>query len=281
MHDHPPTLSFLVNHYRTPAALQMCLDQIIDRIKTLDYEIIVTDSGTEKETAEFMKRDYPDVLFLSEPKDIGFARSVNRAIRKARGTFLFIINADILIGGEENVLKIMHYYEAHHNVGLIGPKLLNTDGSIQQSFFREYTLGAILAKRTIFGKTRWGKKALGMLEYDRQRPKTPFEVEWVMGSALFIKKDMLEKMGGGLDERYFMYFEDSDWCKRIRNAGLKVVYYPHAVMTHGHKRESHGGHGMLDIFINWLTRVHIASYCKFVWKWDVEYPIKTLFSRQR
>ena len=270
-------LSIIINHYRTPEVLKMCLDSVIKNVKDVSYEIIVTDSGTQDITVELLKK-YPEVIFLEERRDIGFSKSVNKGVKEASGEFMFVINADILIKKVGDVEKMLSYYENNSDTGILSPKLLNIDGSVQQSFFREYTPLAVIAKRTSFKNTRFGKNAIKRMEYDNQKPSEAFEVEWLMGSSLLFSRDRLEKVGGVLmDERYFMYFEDSDLCRRIRNAGFKNIYYPKVVMDHHHKRESNSGGGVFDIFTNWLTRVHIKSYIKFLWKWNIEVPVKKIF----
>ena len=279
MNQYNKKLSIVINHHQTPEVLKMCIDSSKEKLRDIDYEIIVTDSGTNEETLNLMKH-YPDVTFLPEHEDIGFSKSVNRGIKKASGQFLFIINADIIIRESTDMPKMIGFYESHPDVGIMGPKLLNIDGSVQASFFREYTPLTILAKRTFVGKTRLGKRSVAKLVYDDIKPKGIFDPDWLMGSAFLISKEKLEKIGGGLDERYFMYMEDSDMCRQLKKAGYRVVYYPEIVMTHHHKRESHSGRGAFDLLTNWLTRVHVASYIKYIWKWNIEQPFKNKLSHE-
>lgn len=269
-------LSIIINHHRTTETLLKCLDALKREIKTVEYEIIVTDSEAEEGMAGLISRKYPDVLYVGNLKNAGFSKIVNPAIEKARGDYFFIINADIILKNEKSLIDMIDYLEKREDAGVVGPKLLNIDGSIQQSYFREYTPLTILARRTLFGKTSFGKKYLDRFSY---KDKTgglnePLKVDWLMGSALLLERKRFEKIGGKFDERFFMYFEDADLCRRFREAGFKAVYYPSAEMTHYHAKASVGGKGIFDIFGNWLTRVHIASYLKYLWKWKIEWRFK-------
>ncbi len=274
-------LSIIINHHRTPNILKMCLDALKENLKTIEYEIIVTDSATQENTIAMLKEHHPAVLFIGNPENVGFARVVNPAIQKACGNYLFSINADIIVHDEKSIADMMAYLEKNQEVGIIGPKLLNIDGSLQHSYFHRYTPLAILARRTKFGKTAWGKRALAYLTYQNSDATKPMEVDWLMGSALMTVRDRFEKAGPWFDERFFMYFEDADLCRRFEKVGLKVVYYPCAVFTHYHIRQSHGGRGLKDIFTNWLTRVHIASYLKYLWKWNVEMYFTRAYTKKR
>lgn len=263
-------LSIIINHHRTMETLLKCLTALEKEIKTLEYEIIVTDSEAEEGTAGLLAAKYPEVIYIAHEKNAGFSKIVNPAIEKARGDYFFIINADIILKNEKSLVDMIGYLENHKDAGVVGPKLLNIDGSIQQSHFREYTPLTILARRTLFGKTSLGKKYLDQFAYKDKKISGPLEVEWLMGSALLLERKRLEKIGGKFDERFFMYFEDADLCRRFREAGFKVIYYPLAEMTHYHGKASVGGKGIFDIFGNRLTRVHIASYLKYLWKWRIE-----------
>lgn len=262
-------LSIIITHYKTPDILKDCLGAIRKEIKSIDYEIIVADGETDEKIIGDLKKRYQEVLFVENIENIGFSKLVNRGIEKANGDFLFVINADIITKKEKDILDIIDYVDKNPDVGIVGPRLFNVDGSVQQTYFREYDFLTVLARRTIFGKTFFGKKLLDKFTYKDLKISGPFEPDWVLGAALFIKKDRLAKIGGRMDERFFMYFEDADLCRRFRDAGLKVIYYPFSEFIHYHKRASDKGRGILDIFCNRLTRVHIASYLKYLWKWKI------------
>jgi len=273
-------LSIIVTHYRTPDILKECLDALSTHLKHIDHEIIVSDSATEERTRTTVAQKYPNVAFLAHRDNIGFPRLVNAGLKKAHNRFIFVINADIIVRDQKDIERLIVFMETHRDAGVVGPKLLNTDGSIQQSAFRSHTPLTLFARRTKFGNTLWGKSVLSRFTYGERKGSEPQDVEWLMGSAFLLERERFAKIGGMLDDRFFMYFEDVDLCRRFRNAGLRVVYLPDSVMTHRHIRASHGGRGMADIILNRLTRVHIKSYISYLWKWNIEVPMTKLFGEK-
>lgn len=268
-------ISIIIPHYKTPDILMECLDAIFGEIKDISYEVIVSDGESDKKSIEGISGKYSSVLFIENKENLGFAKLVNIGLRKAKGEYIFVINADILIKNGNDILKIVDYMEQNENVGFLGPRLLNLDGSVQQTYFRNYTFLTVLARRSSFGKTKWGMKILDIFNYGDQKIAGPFEPDWILGAAFLLSRKNLEKIGGKLDERYFMYFEDADLCRSFKEAGLRVVYFPDSGFIHHHARASDKGGGIFDVFQNKLTRIHIISYLKYLWKWDWRYIEKT------
>jgi len=149
---------------------------------------------------------------------------------------------------------------------LIGPQLLNFNGSVQESCFCFYRPLTILYRRTWLGKTKKGKADLDrflMKDFDRQ---TTRPVDWLLGAALMVRASALKQIGP-MDERFFLYFEDVDWCRRFQADGWGVVYFPEAKMHHYHGRTSKKSGGIRDIFFNKYTWIHLASAVKYFWKY--------------
>lgn len=261
-----PQLSIIITHYKTPHLLLSCLKSIKENLQEIKSEIFVADSATNAGTAFLVKYHHPKTNYLSFKENVGYARLVNGGLKKATGKFVLILNADTVIDDPSSIKKMMEFLEAHSKVGIVGLRLINIDNSIQKSYFREYTFEAVLARRTCFKKTRRGKDALRRFEMKDFEQDKPFEVDWVMGSAMMTKKEYVDKIGL-MDERYFMYFEDLDWCRRFREAGFKIYHLPQAKIRHFHLKSSDSKRGIIDIFTNKLTRIHIMSYFKYLWKW--------------
>ena len=215
-----PKLSIIITHYRTPDILRDCLSVLKKEINSIGYEIIVADGETDKRIMSELRREYPDVLFIENIENIGFSKLVNQGLEKAQGDFLFVINADIITKKEKDILDIVDYMEKNTDVGIIGPRLFNINGSVQQTYFRNYTLLTILARRTFLGKTRLGKKILDKFMYKDANMSGPFEPDWILGAAMMMNNKRLVKIGGKFDERFFMYFEDGYLCRRIKIAGF-------------------------------------------------------------
>jgi len=271
-------LSVIINHHQTPAVLKLCLESLLENLsKDIESEIIVADSETQEETEEMMREFFPQVIFIPAKKNIGFGKSVNKALKKTKGEYILIINADIIIDQKETIRKMIDYLKSNSKIGLLGPQLLNINNSRQISCFRFYTPLVIVCRRTFLGKTKWGKKVLARFLMDDVFKKNNFKkdkpifVDWLMGSALFTKREALEK-AGYFDERFFMYFEDIDWCRRFWNSGYKVVYFPKVKMYHYHIQASKKKGGVFDLFFSKYTRIHLASAVKYFLKWGLKVP---------
>ncbi len=265
-------LSIIVTHHQTPPLLKLCLNSIQKNLDLLNYEIIVVDSQTDEETPEMMREFFPEIDFLTWKQNVGFSKIVNAGLKKAKGRFILIINADIII--PDNSLKLMlKYLKKHQKVGLLGPKLLNINNKLQPSCFRFYSPLTILYRRTFLGRLPRGQKHLQKFTLKEivNKNNKPFTVDWLMGSALLTKKEAVKKVGF-FDENFFMYFEDVDWSRRFWQAGYQVVYFPQTIFYHFHGRKSKKYNALLDILLNPFTRTHLKSAFKYFKK----YGFKTI-----
>ena len=260
-------LSIIVTVYGKTELLELCLDSIRQNLKNsnIDYEIIVASSATEESAKDLMREKYPDLTFIMNKENKGFGYVANQGIKRAKGEYLFIINHDIII--KDNAIEeLLHYLETHPDVGLVGPRLINFDGSIQDSAYRFYTWKTILYRRTFFGKFSFAKKHLERFLLKKETNENKIiEVDWLMGSAMMTTAEAVKKVGL-FDERFFMYFEDVDWCWRFWQAGYKVVYNPTVQVAHYHGKASLNKGVIRAILFNKYTRIHITSAVKFLLK---------------
>ena len=260
-----PELSIIIVHHKTPELLKLCLDSIKKTVRDTDREVIIVDSATSRKSAETVKEKFPEAVFLPHKENLGYSRGVNAGIKEATGEFFLILNPDIILA-ENAVEKMLNYMKKYPDIGMLGPKMLNFNGTTQRTYFSFYKPITIIARRTFLGKFRPFKKALYdfiMADSDTDKIQTP---DWLMGSAIMVSRRAVEKVGG-MDEGFFMYFEDVDWARRFWHNDLKVVYFPEAVMYHYHQRESKSRLGLLDPIFNKNARWHIKSAIKFFWKY--------------
>lgn len=260
-------LSIIITNYKTPGLLKLCIESLKKSLSNGDYEIIVVDGESEEETQEMILDFLPQVKFIPFSKNIGFPRLVNAGLKKIdpNNKYVLILNADI-INNDNAVQKMITYMEENPDIGILGPKLLSFNNDIQFSCFRFYTPWSIVCRRTALGKTKWGEKVLKdflMKEWDR---KTVKDVDWVQGSAMMIKREALDKVGL-MDERFFMYFEDVDWCRRFWENGYRVTFYPEAAMYHYHGQASAPKKGILTTVYNKYIWVHIISALRYFIKY--------------
>jgi N-acetylglucosaminyl-diphospho-decaprenol L-rhamnosyltransferase len=272
-------ISVIVTHYRSPEMLKMSLGYV--NAWRTEYErehgentaeIIVSDSATTEPTRQMMAGHFSHLTFLQEARNVGYGRLVNRGVEHAQGTFIFVMNADIVISRPEELNKLLDYVRTHDDVGIAGPQLLNFDSSHQPSAFRYYTPLTILLRRTPLGKTPWGKKKIAVFtlaDHPTLR-KEPTPVDWLMGSALLVRKERLDRIGV-FDKRFFMYMEDVDLCRRFWEAELKIMYYPASAMYHFHGGASRSSNIFASVF-NKYTRIHLKSAYQYFRKHGVKQP---------
>lgn len=261
-----PLVTIAINGYKSPELLRLCLQALYRELKGVDfsYEVIVADSETEEDTELIMREEFPQARFFPFMANVGFKTLFNISLEEAKGKYVFLINSDILI--ERKTLPVlMQYLEEHPDTKLVGPKQMNFNGTLQLSCFRYYQPKTILYRRTWLGKLPFGKTHLNwflMSEYDHQSPRA---VDWITGSAMLVLREAALKVGP-MDDRFFMYMEDVDWCRRFWEEGYRVVYDPEALVYHYHAKGSARG-GIFGLFFNKLTWWHIMSAYRYFMKY--------------
>jgi len=221
-------LSIIIVSFNAKEFLKKCLESIYRYIDISAYEIIVVDNDSIDGSAKMVKKEFSKVELIENSKNLGFAKAVNQGIREAKGEFIFLLNPDSEI--KRGVLrKLIEFAEKNPDAGVVGVKLLNPDGSIQPSIYHFPTIFRAI-KEFWFGQR-------GAYEKYAPAGMEPVEVDAVTGAAMLISRKTIEKVGF-FDERYFMYFEDLDYCRRVRKAGLKVYYFPRAEIIHHHGKSA-------------------------------------------
>lgn len=260
-------LTIAINSYKNSEMLKLCLRSAQRSAKNVpgEVEILVADGETQEDTQMMMREEFPEVRFFPQQDNIGFGGLVNACLKEARGEFIFLLNYDITLA-EDTASRLIEYMRSHSDVGLAGPQLRNFDGTPQVSTFRFYRLMTIVYRRTPLGRTSWGKKHLDWFVYKGVDLTRPRGVDWIMGSAIMVRRGAYEKVGG-MDRRFFMYMEDVDWCRRFWEKGFRVLYYPDTYAYHYHGKVSARGGLVFSLLLNKFTWIHIASALKYFWKY--------------
>ncbi|MGB6836287.1 MAG: glycosyltransferase family 2 protein [Dehalococcoidia bacterium] len=230
-------VSVVIVSFNSRNYLRPCLRSVLEHTQGVEYEVIVVDNASSDGSAEMVAGEFPQVTLLRRADNAGFAAANNEGIRAARGEAILLLNPDAEFTG--NVLPPMHrYLGAHPGVGVLGPKLLDEDGSLQLScrrfpgfataLFNRYSLATRLLPKNPFS-TRYL-----MTDFDH---KGIADVDWVSGACMMLPRQAFDRIGL-LDERYFMYIEDVDLCQRAHRAGYKVVYFPEVAVLHHIGRSS-------------------------------------------
>ena len=211
-------------------------------------EIWVVDNASTDGTVEMLRAEFPQVHVIANSENVGFTRGNNQALAQARGRYLFLLNPDTeLHPGALQVLR--DYLDVHPRVGLIGPRLFYGDGTTQSSRRRFPTLATAFFESTKL--QQWFPRNRILSRYymlDTSDDATQ-SVDWVNGSAMFVRRELYEQIGG-LDEAFFMYSEELDWCYRARQAGWEVVYLPAAQITHYEGKSSEQAVAQRDIYFH-------------------------------
>lgn len=263
----PIEVSIAVNSYRSPELLRLCLRAIRQELKhaAFGYEVLVVDSATEEDTEMLLREEFPEVRFFPHAENVGFGQLINTSINESTGRHIFFINADIILR-PETVNTLLSYALAHPDAGLMGPKQLNFNGSLQATCLRFYRPLTILYRRTWLKHLPIGRRHLAWFTMDDFDHSYERDVDWIMGSALFVPRAAIEKVGL-MDRRFFMYMEDVDWCRRFWESGYRVVYVPTAAVYHYHAKGSAKGGFFRSLLMNRLTWYHIESAIRYFLKY--------------
>ncbi|MDX9892950.1 MAG: glycosyltransferase family 2 protein [Patescibacteria group bacterium] len=277
-------LSIIILNYKQQGLVKQCLKGIVTAQPQLDYEIIVVDNNSEDDTLAMVvslfepkdetksqlalpivdKLKIPPIKAIQSGINGGFAAGNNLGIAQAAGEYIMILNPDIAIL-PESLERMVEFMDAHKDVGMIGPRLINPDGTVQYSCRRFPNFITPLLRRTFFGKLPTGKKSVEwylMKDFDHLSNR---QVDWLFGACLLVRKTLINSIGK-FDERFFMYFEDLDLCRRIWQVGSKVVYFSEVELVHYHQRLSAERSGVLGIFTKG-GRVHLISGVKYFLKY--------------
>ena len=221
-------LSVIIVNWNVRDLLRECLRSIEAGKGGLSLEIIVVDSASSDDSVAMVRSEFPSVHLIACTENVGFPRGNNLGLQEARGDYLLLLNPDTVIV-DDALAVLVSYLQVNPDVGVVGPQLLNPDGSVQSSRRRFPTV------TTGFFESTWLEGlAPGILRryYALDLPDAATaDVDWLTGACIMVPRSTYEAVGG-MDEGYFMYSEELDWCRRIKESGRRVVYYPAAQVIH-------------------------------------------------
>jgi GT2 family glycosyltransferase len=270
-------LSIIIVTHNAKDFLRNCLKSVFEKIKNLSFEVLVVDNASSDGTFEMLKNEFPQVNAIFSKENLGFAKANNLAIKEAKGKYIFLLNPDTILL-DENFEKLIDFAQKNPDVGAIGPKVLNSDLTIQHQCKRGFPtpwnifcylsgLAKIFPKSKIF--------AGYLLTYlDTEKIQ---EVDSLSGCAMVVKREVIEKVGM-MDEDYYLYGDDLDWCYRIKSAGWKVVYFPETKIIHYGGKGGTGKKPYFNIYHFYRSafifyRKHLARKYFFLINWLVYFGI--------
>ena len=253
-------LTVVVINYNTREHLRRCLDSMPSTVHGEPLKVLVIDNASPDNSAAMVTaRHRPSVELVANRANVGFARAVNQALARTSSRYLLVLNADIEV--HEGALEALYdFMEQTPDAGLAGARLVDQDGNLQHSCRTFYSASAIALRRTPLGRLMPRHRALRehlMLDWDHDEART---VDWLQGACLMMRREALEQVSG-MDERFFLYFEDVDLARRVADAGWGVHYVPEAELTHHYRRSSHGGLLSLE------KLHHLVSGARYLTKW--------------
>lgn len=253
-------VSVIIVSYNSASVLEPCLDALLNQEYTGETEVIVVDNNSRDGTPEMVRRRYPWVKLIAGSENLGYSKGVNVGISRAAGRYFFILNPDTVVK-KDSIQKLADFMDRTSDAGIVGPKLVFHDGNVQLSCRRFYTFKVLLLRRTPLGKLFKNSKAVRdhlMLDFDHSSMR---EVDWILGAAMFVRREVVESVGL-MDERFFLYFEDVDWCYRMKQNDLRVYYLPESVVVHGYARDS------AQSVTNRSFISHLVSLFRYYEKWN-------------
>lgn len=224
-------IDIVIVNYNSTNHLRSCLESIEKASNGYKGQIFIQDNASS-DGIEMIKTAFPNVVLTKNLKNLGFAKAVNQGLKLASGDLIVLLNPDTRI--PTDFFDISYKFMMDHpDVGIMGPRILNYDGSLQNSARSFPTPLTAFFGRTSFLSRKFPQnpitsKNLLSLKSDG---KSPMEVDWISGACMVIRRKAIQDVGL-FDERFFMYWEDADWCKRMKQSRWKVVYFPQACVYH-------------------------------------------------
>jgi hypothetical protein len=253
-----PELSIIIVEYHSVEEIRQCAAAFREHV-SLPIEIVVSSNSCyDQSQREAIVAEMPGVRWLFNARNGGFAYAMNEGLRQACGRYRVIMNSDCVLASPLD--GMIRFMDAHPEVGAIAPQMRDGEGNVQDTARPYVSLPRFVwrqAQRVLLHKTT-------VLNPRMDYGKTQ-TVDWLIGAFIMVSGAAYEATGG-LDERYFMYAEDLDWCTRIRQQGFEVVYYPKAVITYKGTRRARSNGKYARIFI----RSHVAYWKEFGFLWG--YP---------
>jgi len=223
-------LSIIIVNYNVQRNLRQCLQSISRSRKEVSLETIIVDNNSNDGSIEMVKEEFPEVELVENCQNLGFAKAINQGLKESEGRYLLLLNPDTIVLPDA-LGKMVEFMDGNPQAGALGCKLLNSDGSLQQSCRSFPTLTTAFFENTglekLFPRNKFiGRHRMGYWGHNDIR-----EVDQPTGAALMVRREIISQVGL-MDEQFYMYYDDVDWCYRIKRKGWKIYFIPLAQIIH-------------------------------------------------
>lgn len=251
-------LTIIIVNYKVPELVRRLLLSVETYVHGISYEVFLVDNASNDGVIEMVKQEFPEVQVIANTENLGFAKANNQAIKRAKGRHVLLLNPDTELI-ENMPAALVRFADEHPNAGVVGCKILNPDRTVQKSVLRFPTP---LSQALIMLKLHHAFPKVGAVQryfndaFDGAKTQV---VEQVMGSAFLMTRKALDRFSG-LDERYFIWFEEVDYCKTVHDAGMEVWYVAETALVH------HGGQSFAQVFAPKKQRFFNTSLAQYMEK---------------
>lgn len=224
-------LTVIIVNWNVRELLKNCLESIYTQTREIAFEVIVVDNGSSDGSIDMVVREFPKVRLITNKENLGFGKANNQAIRESKGRYLALLNTDTVILGDA-LATMVGFMDAHRKVGAVGPKILNPDTTVQLTCGRHSPtllteLWDFTKLSSLFPKSRvFGKSLMGFWDHNDTR-----EVQLISGACMMVRRETIEQTGL-MDERFFLYADETDWCYRMRKNAWEIYLNADAVIIH-------------------------------------------------
>ena len=223
-------VSVIIVSYNTRDVTVECVRSVFDTTAGCAFEVIVVDNASSDGSAEALSRSFPNATVIANTENKGFAGANNDGLAIAKGRYLLLLNPDTVVN-EGSIRDVLAFCEANPDAGVVGCRCFNVDGSQQSTIFRYKRFREVLINVFVPNKIMRKSRRLGRSRYIGADLDRILDVEVVAGCYMMVRRECYERVGG-MDDRFFMYAEEVDWCFRIHKAGWRIVYFPGASILH-------------------------------------------------
>ncbi|WP_199624230.1 glycosyltransferase family 2 protein [Paenibacillus alkalitolerans] len=224
-------LSIIIVNYNTRQLTLDCISSLLQSETSYKYEIVLVDNGSSDGSVNAVRSQFPSVNIIVNTENVGFSKANNQGIQRATGRYVLLLNSDTVV--EPSTLSAMiDFMDRNPDVGTSGCKLVLPDGTLDEACKRGFPT-PLASFYYAFGFSRRfpNEPKYNQYKLSHLNPNEVHEVDCLVGAFMIVRREVIQQIGG-LDENFFMYGEDIDWCYRIKEAGWKVVYYPKTTVIH-------------------------------------------------